>query len=82
MLTTLGPEWEQWQALAAEWMATQHLGITHKRAALTRFFESYLLGWCLHPTDARKPTSRTRQYPKERRAVETSCELRRGYGRK
>jgi hypothetical protein len=22
MLTTLGPEWEQWQELAAEWMAT------------------------------------------------------------
>ena len=23
MLTTLGAEWQQWQELAAEWMATQ-----------------------------------------------------------
>lgn len=30
MLTTLGPEWEQWQELAAEWMATQHVGVDHK----------------------------------------------------
>lgn len=43
MLTTLGPEWEQWQELAAEWMATQHAGVNHKRNALGRFFESYLL---------------------------------------
>lgn len=42
MLTTLGPEWEQWQELAAEWMAIQHSAISHKREALTRFFESYL----------------------------------------
>ena len=43
MLTTLGPEWEQWQELAAEWMATQHSGIDDKRKALSVFFESYLL---------------------------------------
>ena len=43
MLTTLGPEWQQWQELAAEWMATQHAGIDDKRKALSRFFESYLL---------------------------------------
>ena len=43
MLTTLGPEWEQWQELAAEWMATQHAGVNDKRQALNRFFESYLL---------------------------------------
>ena len=24
MLTTLGPDWEQWQELAAEWMATSN----------------------------------------------------------
>ncbi|WP_392342170.1 integrase family protein [uncultured Shewanella sp.] len=43
MLTTLGPEWEQWQELAAEWMATQHAGVNDKRKALSFFFESYLL---------------------------------------
>lgn len=42
MLTTLGAEWQQWQELAAEWMATQTAGISNKREALTRFFESYL----------------------------------------
>ena len=43
MLTTLGPEWQQWQELAAEWMETQHFGIDQKLAALARLFESYLL---------------------------------------
>jgi hypothetical protein len=43
MLTTLGPEWEQWQELAAEWIATQHQGVNVKRKALSHFFESYLL---------------------------------------
>ncbi|MDE1318345.1 integrase family protein [Vibrio aestuarianus] len=42
MLTTLGAEWEQWQALAAEWMATQTSGVAHKRKALSRFFEYYI----------------------------------------
>jgi hypothetical protein len=36
MLTTLGPEWEQWQELAAEWMATQHVGVD-QLSALSRF---------------------------------------------
>jgi hypothetical protein len=43
MLTTLGPEWKQWQELAAEWMATQHAEVNAKRKALSRFFESYLM---------------------------------------
>ena len=42
MLTTLGAEWQQWQELAAEWMATQKSGVQHKRKALTIFFESYV----------------------------------------
>ncbi|MGY5820959.1 gamma-mobile-trio integrase GmtZ [Vibrio chemaguriensis] len=42
MLTTLGAEWQQWQELAAEWMATQTAGLSNKRDALTRFFEFYL----------------------------------------
>ena len=42
MLTTLGAEWQQWQELAAEWMATQTVGLSNKRDALTRFFEFYL----------------------------------------
>lgn len=42
MLTTLGPEWQQWQELAAEWMATQNSSINNKQRALSRFFESYI----------------------------------------
>ena len=42
MLTTLGAEWQQWQELAAEWMAAQTNGIDTKQTALSRFFESYL----------------------------------------
>ncbi|MCW8335725.1 VPA1269 family protein, partial [Vibrio paucivorans] len=42
MLTTLGAEWQQWQELAAEWMAEQTTGIHIKRDAIGRFFESYL----------------------------------------
>ncbi|MEC7081645.1 MAG: integrase family protein [Pseudomonadota bacterium] len=42
MLTTLGPEWQQWQELAAEWMAHQTVNIFDKQLALSRFFESYL----------------------------------------
>lgn len=42
MLTGLGSEWQQWQKLAAEWMAEQDTGINHKRLALMRFFEYYL----------------------------------------
>ena len=43
MLTTLGPEWEGWQKLAADWMATQHDGVGPKLGALSKFFEGYLL---------------------------------------
>ncbi|HHF3408722.1 TPA: integrase family protein [Vibrio alginolyticus] len=42
MLTTLGAEWQQWQELAAEWMASQTSGVDDKRKALSRFFESYI----------------------------------------
>ncbi|MDG2393390.1 MAG: integrase family protein, partial [Thalassotalea sp.] len=42
MLTTLGSEWQQWQELAAEWMATHTSNITEKQKSLTRFFEYYL----------------------------------------
>ncbi|MCG3727069.1 gamma-mobile-trio integrase GmtZ [Vibrio cincinnatiensis] len=42
MVTTLGAEWQQWQELAAEWMATQATSLDHKQKALARFFESYL----------------------------------------
>ncbi|PMG27769.1 integrase [Shewanella sp. 10N.286.52.C2] len=42
MLTTLGAEWQQWQELAAEWMAEQNTTIDHKQKAITRFFESYI----------------------------------------
>ncbi|ODA23258.1 gamma-mobile-trio integrase GmtZ [Photobacterium damselae] len=42
MLTTLGAEWNQWQELAEEWIATQTTGLTHKLNAMARFFESYL----------------------------------------
>lgn len=42
MITTYGAEWQQWQELAAEWMATQTSGVQHKRKALSTFFESYV----------------------------------------
>lgn len=42
MLTTLSAEWQQWQELAAEWMAAETKAIQVKMDALTRFFESYL----------------------------------------
>ena len=42
MLTTLGPEWQQWQEYAAEWIKTQHSGIDDRRQALNFFFERYL----------------------------------------
>ncbi|MCP9476531.1 integrase family protein [Marisediminitalea aggregata] len=42
MLTTLGPEWQQWQELASEWLSKQKGGVDHKQLALSRFFESYL----------------------------------------
>ncbi|MCG9612691.1 integrase family protein [Vibrio harveyi] len=42
LLTTLGVEWQQWQELAADWMAIQTTGIDQKQRALGRFFESYL----------------------------------------
>ncbi|WP_111809589.1 gamma-mobile-trio integrase GmtZ [Aeromonas allosaccharophila] len=43
MLTTLGPEWKQWQLFAAEWMSKQNKAVSPKQQALARFFESYLL---------------------------------------
>ncbi|UPR17596.1 integrase family protein [Vibrio parahaemolyticus] len=42
MLTTLGVEWQQWQELAAEWMAAQTTGVNNKLSSLNRFFESYI----------------------------------------
>ncbi|EIJ6616967.1 integrase family protein [Vibrio parahaemolyticus] len=43
MLSTLGPEWQQWQELAAEWMAEQTTALDVKQSAIARFFESYLV---------------------------------------
>lgn len=51
LLSTLGPEWSQWQILAAEWMVGQNYGVEHKRVALTRFFESYLLVFAPYAVD-------------------------------
>lgn len=53
MLKTLGPEWKQWQELAAEWMAEQIIGIADKRMALICFFENYLLESAAYATDVR-----------------------------
>ncbi|MEZ8306773.1 integrase family protein [Vibrio splendidus] len=51
MLTTLGAEWQQWQELAAEWMAAETGGIDTKLTALTRFFESYLCEYASYAVD-------------------------------
>ncbi|MGL4581018.1 MAG: gamma-mobile-trio integrase GmtZ [Shewanella xiamenensis] len=51
MLTTLGAEWQQWQELAAEWLAKQDSGVDRKRSSLCIFFESYLLERAPYATD-------------------------------
>ena len=51
MLTTLGPEWQQWQEYAAEWMNEQHRGVNLKQYALFRFFESYLFTCAPYASD-------------------------------
>jgi hypothetical protein len=51
MLTTLGPDWQQWQELASEWMATQQSGISSKRKLLGKFFESYLFEFAPYACD-------------------------------
>ncbi|MHA2875528.1 gamma-mobile-trio integrase GmtZ [Vibrio campbellii] len=51
MLTTLGAEWQQWQELAAEWLAKQDSGVDRKRSSLCIFFESYLLEHAPYATD-------------------------------
>lgn len=49
MLTTLGPEWQQWQELAAEWMATQDVNTNDKRKALTPSLKIIFLNVRLMP---------------------------------
>lgn len=51
MLTTLGTEWQQWQELAAEWMKSQNIGVSGKRNALSRFFESYITEYATYAID-------------------------------
>ena len=51
MLTTLGPEWHQWQELASEWMATQHSGVDHRLEALSTFFDCYLFDCAPYAVD-------------------------------
>lgn len=51
MLTTLGAEWQQWQELAAEWMAIQNIGVNHKSDALIIFFEVYIQEYAQYATD-------------------------------
>ncbi|MFB2637717.1 integrase family protein [Shewanella bicestrii] len=51
MLTTLGAEWQQWQQLAAKWMAEQTNGVGHKQLALSRFFEVYLFKCASYTVD-------------------------------
>ncbi|KOE05601.1 gamma-mobile-trio integrase GmtZ [Vibrio alginolyticus] len=51
MLTRLGAEWQQWQELAAEWMATQNVGLNHKIDALNIFFEEYIQKYAPYAID-------------------------------
>lgn len=37
------PEFEEWRALAVEWLAGEESGLSRKLAALARFFEDYLV---------------------------------------
>lgn len=49
--TTLGPEWEQWQELAAEWISNHKTGVDLKRVSISRFFESYLFNCAPYAAD-------------------------------
>lgn len=40
----LGPEYAEWQALAAQWLATQPLGLPDRINGLRNFFKNYLHG--------------------------------------
>lgn len=40
----LGPEFDEWRTLAAEWITTQPLGLADRLTALRCFFEKYLHG--------------------------------------
>jgi len=42
MVRDLGPEFAEWQALAAKWLATQPLGLADRINGLRCFFKSYL----------------------------------------
>ena len=53
MLTSLGPEWEHWQQLAAEWLKEQTTGLSSKLVALSGFFESYLMECAPYATDVK-----------------------------
>jgi hypothetical protein len=44
MVRELGPEFTEWQALAATWLATQPLGLSDRINGLRCFFKSYLHG--------------------------------------
>lgn len=51
MLATLGPELQQWQKLAAEWMGKQHASIDEKKLALINFFAVYMPEFAPYATD-------------------------------
>jgi len=42
MIRELGPEFSEWQKLAATWLATQHFGLPDRINGLRRFFKNYL----------------------------------------
>lgn len=44
MVRELGPEFAEWQVLAASWLATQPLGLADRINGLRCFFKSYLYG--------------------------------------
>lgn len=44
MTRELGPEFSEWQSLAATWLATQHLGLADRINGLRSFFKNYLHG--------------------------------------
>lgn len=42
VLRELGPQWADWRAHAAAWMAIQRISVSHRLASLRNFFEEYL----------------------------------------
>ncbi|MDI5891112.1 integrase family protein [Halomonas rhizosphaerae] len=72
-----GEDWLQWQQYAAEWMATQHAGVSNKLDALRHFFFTYLMR---HASYARDVTAFFRGHARHRASSEEFVEVMQAAG--